>query len=223
MPMTSTSLIHVARPASGDPDGLLVLHHGRGSDERDLIDLADTLDPEGRLHVVAPRAPLTLGGSPGFHWYVVPRVGYPDPATFRASLEALGAFHDELFERTGLGPAQTVLGGFSMGSVMSFATGLDRSRPPVAGILGLSGFVPVVLDWQPDLVGRPATRVFIGHGAADAVIPVDFARRADELLSGAGFDVDYHEHGGGHWIDPALVEPAVQWLANVLPARTAHP
>ena len=64
------------RPAVRDPAGLLVLHHGRGADEADLLPLADQLDPEGRLHVLAPRAPLRLGG-PGYHWYVVPRVGYP--------------------------------------------------------------------------------------------------------------------------------------------------
>ena len=46
------------RPPVGDPAGLLVLHHGRGADEADLLSLGDHLDPERRLHVVAPRAPL---------------------------------------------------------------------------------------------------------------------------------------------------------------------
>ena len=76
--------------------GLLVLHHGRGSDENDLLSLADVLDPERRLHVVTPRAPLELPGWPGFHWYVVPRVGYPDPETFHRAYDELAAFHDEL-------------------------------------------------------------------------------------------------------------------------------
>ncbi len=77
-----SALAFVERPAAVEPQGLLVLHHGRGTDERDLIGLADALDPAGRLHVVSPRAPLSLPGSPGFHWYLVPRVGYPDPETF---------------------------------------------------------------------------------------------------------------------------------------------
>src|SRR6185369_1198979 len=109
------------RPAAGAPEGLLVLHHGRGADERDLLGLADVLDPAQRLHVVTPRAPLTIPGWPGHHWYVVPRVGYPDPETFFAARTALAGLHDELWERTGLGPEQTILGGFSMGSVMSYA------------------------------------------------------------------------------------------------------
>ena len=56
-----------------------MLHHGRGADENDLLPLADVLDRDRRLHVVTPRAPLELPGWPGFHWYVVPRVGYPGP------------------------------------------------------------------------------------------------------------------------------------------------
>lgn len=91
-----SDLVHRERPADGDPQGLLVLHHGRGSDENDLLSLADVLDPGQRLHVVTPRAPLTLPGWPGNHWYVVPRVGYPDPDTFWAAYKELAAFHDGL-------------------------------------------------------------------------------------------------------------------------------
>ncbi|HEY3774156.1 MAG TPA: phospholipase, partial [Solirubrobacteraceae bacterium] len=105
------SLIYRERPAAGEPEGLLVLHHGRGADEHDLLDLADVLDPERRLHVVTPRAPLSIGA--GYHWYIVPRVGYPDPETFRAAFTELAALHDELWQRTGIGAEDTVLGGFS--------------------------------------------------------------------------------------------------------------
>src|SRR3954451_19735239 len=128
-------LMYEERRARGEAEGLLVLHHGRGGDERDLLGLADVLDPEGRLHVVTPRAPLTLPGWPGYHWYVVPRVGYPDPETFHASFDLLASFHDELWERTGIAPDRTVFGGFSMGSVMSYALGLSAARPQPAGLL----------------------------------------------------------------------------------------
>src|SRR6478609_7183185 len=159
-------LIYEERPARSEPEGLLVLHHGRGADERDLLALADVLDPDGRLHVVTPRGPLTLPGWPGFHWYVVPRVGYPDPDTFHASFDALAAFHDELWQRTGLGPERTVLGGFSMGSVMSYSTGLAATRPQPAGLLIFSGFIPTVERWAPDL-SRTDLPVFIAHGRQD--------------------------------------------------------
>jgi phospholipase/carboxylesterase len=205
------------RPARGEAAGLLVLHHGRGTDELDLLPLGDELDPAQKLHVVAPRAPLRLPGAPGFHWYLVPRVGHPDPVTFRAARAELAAFHDELWERSGLGPDRTVLGGFSMGTVMSFALALDPERPAPAGILAFSGFIPTVDGWDPQLVGRETIRVLIAHGRRDPVIDVAFARRARELLETAGFEVDYHESNTIHAIDPADIPRAAAWLEDVLP------
>jgi len=212
----STSLEYAERPAAGEAAGLLVLHHGRGTDERDLLGLADALDPQRRLHAVAPRGPLTVPGWPGHHWYVVPRVGYPDPETFHASYAALGAFHDALWARTGLEPERTVLGGFSMGSVMSYATGLGPGRPAPAGILAFSGFIPTVDGWEPDLAGRPGLRAFVAHGRGDPVIGVDFARAARERLEAAGVALEYHEGDGGHYIEPAHAAAAAGWLAVTL-------
>ncbi len=213
-------LVHRQRPADGRADGLLILHHGRGADEHDLLGLADVLDPERRLHVITPGAPLIAPGSPGRHWYVVPRVGHPDPETFAAAYAALGRFHDELWERTGIGPDRTVLGGFSMGTVMSYATGLGPERPAVAGILALSGFIPTVAGWAPDTERHAATRVFIAHGRRDPVIEVGFGRRAHERLTAAGLDVEYHESDAGHQIDPAHVPAAVSWLRATLAPQT---
>src|SRR3954463_3495269 len=158
-----SALIYEERPARSEAEGLLVLHHGRGADERDLLGLADVLDPERRLHVVTPRAPLTLPGWPGHHWDVVPRVGYPDRETSRNAYERLAAFHDELWERTGIAPADTVFGGFSMGSVMSYSLGLAGDRPAPGGILAFSGVIPTVDGWQTDLASRPDLPVFIAH------------------------------------------------------------
>jgi phospholipase/carboxylesterase len=209
-------LVFRERTAATEPQGLLFLHHGRGTSEEDLIPLADVLDPQRRLHVVAPRGPLRLPGAPGYHWYAVPRVGYPDPDTFRAAQEALAEFHDGLWERTGLSPEQTVLGGFSMGTVMSYALGLGRDRPAPAGILAFSGFIPAVEGWAPELDGRTGTRVFIAHGQHDPVIGVEFARRAREALEPAGFDVDYRESQAAHNIDPVDIPRAVAWLGETL-------
>jgi phospholipase/carboxylesterase len=211
-----SELVFRERPADGTPEGLLVLHHGRGADENDLLSLGDVLDPEHRLHVATPRAPLQIPGWPGYHWYVVPRVGYPDPSTFAAAFGSLSAFHDSLWERTGVGPDRTIFGGFSMGSVMSYSLGLAGDRPAPAGILAFSGFVPVVEGWQPSLADRVDTRVFIAHGRRDPVMEVGFAQRARELLSEGGLPVEYHESDAGHHIDPAHVPAAVDWVATTL-------
>src|SRR5213075_1056159 len=132
------------RPAEGEALGALVLFHGRGADENDLFPLLDVLDPQRRLHGYCPRGPLSLPPG-GAHWYVVPRVGFPDPATFRSSYEAAGAWLDALPHD------RVVLGGFSQGAVMSLALGLGRGRPRPAAIVALSGFIPQVDGWEPDL------------------------------------------------------------------------
>jgi phospholipase/carboxylesterase len=213
------SLIYRERPAAGEPDGLLILHHGRGADEHDLLGLADVLDPERRLHVVTPRGPLTVPGWPGYHWYTVPRVGYPDRDTFHDAYRRLAAFHDQTWERTGIDPSQTVLGGFSMGSVMSYALGLGGERPVPAGILAFSGFIPAVDGWYPDLASRPALPVLITHGRRDPIMDVAFDRRAHRLLDAAGLPVTYLESDAAHHIDPAHIPAAARWLASTTSNR----
>jgi phospholipase/carboxylesterase len=218
-----TALHYRERPAAGEAAGLLVLHHGRGTDELDLLPLANVLDPARRLHVVAPRGPLALSGSPGYHWYLVPRVGYPDPDTFESAYQALASLHDTLWQATGIPPERTVLGGFSMGSVMSYALGLSRDRPAPAGILAFSGFIPTVAGWHPSFSDRTSTRVFVAHGRSDPVIDVSFARSAREVLERVGLKLDYHESDVGHQIDPRHILLAASWLERTLASDRFSP
>ena len=117
---------------------------------------------------------------------------------------------------TGTKPENTVFGGFSMGSVMSYSLGLGPDRPAPAGIMAFSGFIPTVDGWQPSLADRTATRAFIAHGRNDPIMDVAFARSARDLLEAAGLDVSYHESDAAHHIDPAHVPAAVDWVAATL-------
>ena len=152
----------------------------------------------------------------------MPRVGYPDHDSFHAARAALAELHDRLWEETGVGPERTVLGGFSMGSVMSYAMGLDADRPASAGILAFSGFVPTVEGWEPSLADRAGTRAFIAHGRHDPIMEVGFARRARELLEAGGLPVAYRESDVGHQIDPATspMRPP-GWARRWLPRPSA--
>jgi phospholipase/carboxylesterase len=196
-------VIYAERRAAGEAEGAFVLVHGRGADENDLIGLADALDPERRLHAYAPRGPLSLPPG-GAHWYAVPRVGYPDPATFAEGYTALAEFVDSL-------PYETkVVGGFSQGAVMSFAVGLGEGRPHPAAVIAFSGFVPTVEGWQ--LGPGPFPAIAVAHGTYDPVIAVEFAHRSVEQLRAAGAEVLYRESPIDHSIDPAFVGELVPWI-----------
>ena len=199
-------LVHRLRPAAAEPEGALVLIHGRGADEHDLEPLLDALDPARRLVGVLPRGPLSLPPG-GAHWYVVPRVGYPDPATFTSTFARLASFVDGLPESLGVPYERIVLGGFSQGAVMALALGLERGRPSPAAIVALSGFVPTVEGFEADVASRTQLKVAIAHGSLDPVIGVEFGRAARDLLRAGGIEPAYHESAVGHTIDPAAIPP----------------
>jgi phospholipase/carboxylesterase len=234
----SDLLRHRVRPPAAEPEGALVLFHGRGADELDLLPLLEVLDPERRLLGVTPRGPLswsqvvggtsrfpqtpstgplprTGGDAAGAHWYVVERVGFPDPATFHPTVERAGGWLDALARETGVPPERTVLGGFSQGAVMTYALGLGRGRPRYAGLIALSGFIPVVEGWEADL-DRELPPIAIGHGTYDPIIEVGFGRRARETLEAAGAAVTYRESPMPHAIDPRFAAELAPWIGNAL-------
>jgi phospholipase/carboxylesterase len=196
----STGLRVLERPAAAEPEGALVLLHGRGADEHDLFPVLDLLDPERRLLGIAPRGPLTLPPG-GAHWYRLGGIPTPDPETFHPTFAQLAALLDGL-------PVpidRVVLGGFSQGSVMSYALGLGKGRPRPAAIIALSGFVPRVPGFSLDLDDLGGYPVAIAHGSYDPVIPARFGHEARDLLTAAGADVLYRETPTTHTIDSAII------------------
>jgi phospholipase/carboxylesterase len=208
-------LAYRLRPAADEPDGALVLFHGRGTDEHDLFPLIGALDPDGRLLGATPRGPLSLPPG-GAHWYAVREIGYPDPETFLASFELAGAWLDSFAAETGIPPERTVLAGFSQGAVMTYSLGLAAGRPRPASLIALSGFIPTVESFSLELDREPNPPVAIGHGTLDRVISVEWGRRASIVLERAGFDVLYREYPLPHAVDPSFVRELAVWLRNLL-------
>ena len=196
------------REAAGEPEGALVLFHGRGADEHDLVPLLDVLDPERRFVGITPRGPLSLPPG-GAHWYAVREIGFPDPSTFLPTYELVGRWLDGL----GFPPERTIVGGFSQGAVMSYALSLGRGRPRPASVLALSGFVPTVDGFELDL-DPPLARYAVGHGTLDPVIRVEWGRRARTLLEEAGAEVRYAEYPLPHAIHPGFLLQARDWLTE---------
>jgi len=203
----TTGLRRRERPAANPskPAGAMVLLHGRGSDGDDLFPLIDMIDPESLLHGVTLQAPTQYEGMPGYHWYVVERVGHPDEPSFFASLELIHAELDALCAELGVTMADVIVGGFSQGAVMSVASALSTGRPKPAAVFEWSGFVPTVEGWDLDPDVAAGVGVLATHGIVDPIIPVHFGRVANERLTEAGANVEYREATMGHEIDPETI------------------
>ncbi len=203
------------RAAAGEPEGALVVLHGRGADEHDLGPLLEELDPERRLAGFLPRGPLSLPPG-GAHWYAVREIGFPDRATFDPTFARLSAWVDAVTAEAGIPPERIAFAGFSQGAVMSYALGLAAGRPRPAANLAYSGFVPTVEGFDLDLEGRAGLPVSIAHGTYDPVIGVEFGRAARDLLVPAGLHVAYVEEPIPHAIGPAGLAQARAVLEQAL-------
>lgn len=190
--------------------------HGRGADELDLEPLLDALDPDGRHLGLLPRGPLSLPPG-GQHWYVVQRVGYPDPGTFLPTFGELASWLDATLAEHGVAPDRTVFGGFSQGAVMAYSLGLAAGRPSPAGILAFSGFLPRVEGFELELESRRGLPVSISHGSLDPIIGVDFGRDTRARLEAAGLAVRYREDPVPHTISPGALAQAKSVLDEALP------
>lgn len=201
------------REPAGEPAGALVLLHGRGADERDLFPLLDLLDPERRLLGVTPGGPHHLPPG-GRHWYALGGIPTPDPATFAATAPRLAAFLDGL----PVPMDRVVLGGFSQGTVMSYAMSLGPGRPRPAGLVAMSGFLPRVTDWPLEPERLRGVPVGIAHGSLDPVIPAQFAAEAEATLTAAGADVLRLSSPVPHMVDPDWIEPLRDLVARATAA-----
>jgi len=155
----------------------------------------------------------------GAHWYVLGELGHPPPDSFLPSYQAASEFLDDFAAQTGIPPERTVLGGFSQGSMMSYALGLGAGRPRPAGIIALSGFFPQVEGLGVDLE-PPLPPIAIGHGVYDPIIGVEWGRQARDLLQEAGADVLYREYPLPHAVDPSFLVELRPRLQSAVSAPT---
>ena len=191
---------------------LVVLLHGRGSDRFDLAGLAPHIAP-GAL-VVTPQAPHSgtpWGYGPGWAWYRFLGRNRPEPESFEASQDALGAFLSGIRATLPVKTGALALGGFSQGGVMSIAYAL-RNPGTVPSVMNFSGFLadhPSVCATPESVAG---TRFWWGHGTMDPQISFDLAIEGRGLLSAAGAELETRDYPMGHGISPDEARDARAWL-----------
>ncbi|MFQ3319321.1 MAG: phospholipase/carboxylesterase [Natronomonas sp.] len=209
-------LVHESRPGTVESDApAVVLVHGRGTNERDLLPIGSQLPEE--LHVLSVRAPQSMGGPDSYTWYDLDLSGgglhssQPDPNGFRRSLDLLHEFVDGAIDVYDLDPDRVGLLGFSQGAITSLSALVERPDS-YRWVVALNGYLAESHEDQVDNAeGKP---VFVGCGAMDQVIPPQRAERAAELFEEGGADIRFEQYGVGHGTAPQEITDVVQWLED---------
>jgi phospholipase/carboxylesterase len=199
-------------PAGGTHPAVILLH-GRGANEEDLVGLTGGFDK--RFLILSVRAPFPFSYDGGYTWYDIGALGAPEPNMFRESSERLDQFVTDARQRYPIHPEKLVLLGFSMGAAMALTYALSHPDVP-CGVIAHSGYLPeqthLTYAWD-----RLATCKFmITHGVDDPVIPVFLARRLKDLFVPSNATVRYREYAGGHEITPVMLADAEEFLTDLL-------
>ena len=202
---------------SPGPHPSVVLLHGRGADEQDLLGLAPALDPH--LLLLSVRAPFPFMTSGGYTWYDVQQIGTPHPRMFAESYDRLSHFLDDALAAYPIDHTRLLLLGFSMGAVMALAIGLTRPAL-IRGVMAHSGYVPEETTLQFRWNDLSGTDFFIAHGTEDSIISVDNARRARTLFDASTARAVVREYPIGHTISEASLADCVRWMRELLSPRT---
>jgi phospholipase/carboxylesterase len=214
--MSNFSLVHRTHSATvGDaPHPVLVLLHGRGADENDLLPLADQLDP--RLFTVTPRAPFEFPWG-GYVWYNLDErgVGHPDMETLNGSLDKLREFLTQIGDAYPIDPQRTYLGGFSNGAALSVIAALT-DPDKVVGAVVLSGYFAPHVDLPYKLDEAAGHPIFQAHGTLDPMIPVVWARAGRDALAKLPVALTYREYPMGHEISQPELQDLSSWFTDVL-------
>ncbi len=215
-----TRILDSAR--KGAPQGsakrLVVFLHGYGADGADLLGLADPLGPHlPDTAFVAPNAPERCIGNPyGYQWFPIPWIDGSSQEEADVGMQAaagdLNAYLDVVMDEEGVDAANTILVGFSQGTMMSLHV-VPRRDVSFAGVVGFSGRLLTPETLEDEVRQKPP--ILLIHGDADEVVPVSSLPDAGNALTAAGFEVFAHiSKGTGHGIAPDGLQVALAFIRD---------
>jgi len=192
--------------APGKSERTLLLLHGTGGNERDLIQLGRELDPNAAL--LSPRGKVLENGMPRFFRRLAE--GVFDLEDLKARTDELSNFVGSAAEHYGLNKNEIVAVGYSNGANIAASILLLRPTVLSAAIL-FRAMVPLAPEVQPDL---GSTSVFIGAGSLDPIVPASNTKELVDLLRAAGADVTIRFFQSGHELTGNDVDAAREWLQH---------
>ncbi len=206
------------------PEACVIWLHGLGADGHDFEPIVPVLDlPEkpGVRFVFphAPMQPVTINAGmvmrAWYDVYALDGVRREDEAGIRASQAQLEALVAREAAR-GIPAARLVLAGFSQGGAIALQTAL-RHPQRLAGVMALSTYLPLAATLAAE--ASPANRdvpIFMAHGTHDPMIPLHRGARSRDLLSGAGYRVEWREYPMPHAVCDEEIRDISAWLRGVI-------
>jgi phospholipase/carboxylesterase len=211
---------------TGDAPQLSVLWlHGLGADGHDFEPIVPELGlriPARFVFPHAPVRPVTINGGMAMRaWYDIlgfDRRAKEDAGGIRASAAAVTELVDREIER-GMPSDRIVLAGFSQGGAIALHTALRDPRP-LAGILALSTYLPLAASLASERSAANAgIPIFLAHGTADTVLPLELADNSRRALGALGYAVEWHAYPMPHSVCIEEISAVGAWLAALPPSR----
>lgn len=211
----SNSLYYLIREpkVKQEKNPLILLLHGYGSNEEDLFSFAGQLPEE--YYIISARAPYNIPPY-GNAWYAInfdsDMNKFSDDNQAIESRELIVKFIDELIDQYPIDAQKITLLGFSQGAILSYSIALTYPEK-IDRVVALSGYLNMdIIDKGFNTNDISKLRFFISHGVVDQVIPVDWARKAPEVLKDLKLDVEYHEYPVGHGVTPQNFYDLLSWI-----------
>ncbi|MHB1222061.1 MAG: alpha/beta hydrolase [Gammaproteobacteria bacterium] len=218
--MTTNDLDFITIEPTTPATHTIIILHGLGADGGDFTSIVPELKLPANLAVRfifphAPQRPITINN--GYHmrgWYDITSLtaeGRDDHAGIQTSLTQIEQIMAQQ-EASGIESNKIILMGFSQGAAMALTTGLRHTKP-LAGIIALSGYLPVAKDTLA--IASPANKnipIFIGHGTADAVVMYQWGQKTSQTLQQAGYNVDWHSYPMQHTVCLEEINDISQWI-----------
>ena len=201
--------VHRFVPAQDENAPALLLLHGTGGDENDLLPVGRMLDE--RAAFLSPRGKVLEHGMPRFFRRLAEGVFDEEDLVNRT--HELAEFVEAAVNEYGLDPKRLFAVGFSNGANIAASLLLTYPRL-LAGAILLRAMTPFEPETMPDLSGTP---VYLAAGRSDQIVPAENTERLAGLLREAGAEVTLDWQPGGHGIGPAEIQAARDWLTNTSP------
>jgi phospholipase/carboxylesterase len=214
-----------------NPTGSVIWLHGLGADGHDFEPIVPELRlPEGlALRFVFPHAPVrpvTINGGVTMRaWYDIfslDRDGPVDEEGIRASGEILNDLIQGEQDR-GIAANRIVVAGFSQGGAIALHGAL-RYPQRLAGLMALSTYLPLMSSFDAEVVRNEEAAnqdisIFMAHGSFDPVLPMQMGTSSAELLTTAGFNIEWHDYPMAHAVCGEEIAHVRDWLLRVYSAE----